>query len=211
MKIGTKTYAALAVLLMTLGLPFAAVENAEARTQTEILLAQYACNLECDDSQVACNSGCCILNGRLCGGRCITSCQGTADTCKSDCALSSLGGALTTSAFFDTVTIAPSGRLIRVGGPFLCPQAATVDLNVTLTQNGVGAVASGATHFTCPRGETTFGFDVSVDGNTTFLPLGTAQACGTARVRAGKGLSLDSFQWCRDVTVVPEGVELQDE
>jgi len=211
MKIGTKTHAALAVLLIALGLAFAVAENAEALNQVDVLFAQYACNLGCDSQQAACNSGCCILNGRLCGGRCITGCQTTGDNCKSDCAFTSIGGVLTTSAFFDTFTIARNGRIIRVGGPVLCPQDATVDLNVTVTQNGVGAVASGATHFTCPRGETTFGFDVSVDGNTPFVPLGAAQACGTARVRAGGGRSLDSFQWCRDVTVVPEGVELQDE
>jgi hypothetical protein len=198
-----------AVLLVAISLGLVATDRAQAATsQFEIMVQIANCFVGCDSRQTACNSGCCILGGLLCGGRCINKCQATSDQCKNDCNLTAIGGT-PEGAFFDTVTLATNQRTLHIGGPFFCPEGATADLDVTLTQHGIGAVAQGRAHIQCPvDGDTSFALDASTVGNTLFKPLGKAQACGTARIHSAS-LSLDSFQWCREVTVLPEGVELQ--
>ncbi len=196
-----------AVLVAAAALDLVASGTAHALKTEDVVIAQFNCNVGCDSAQTTCNGGCCILGGRLCSGKCITTCQATADQCKADCASAAIG-ATSSGAFADTATIARNGRTIAIEGPFVCPQGGTADLEVTLTQD-TGAVAKGTTRFECPAGnETSFALDLNTIGNTRFHGLGAAQACGAARITA-PGVTVDAFQWCRDVTVVPEGVDLE--
>jgi hypothetical protein len=92
----------------------------------------------------------------------------------------------------------------------VCPAGATTDLGVTLTQTVTGAVAVGQGRVACAEGETTFAIDAKTVGATEFLSGPPVTACGAAQVRSG-GLVLESFQWCRDITLVPEGLQLEDD
>jgi len=59
----------------------------------------------------------------------------------------------------------------------------------------------------CEADEAAFDATVQTIGSATFLPLSKAQACGVARIHAAD-INLDSFQWCREITLAPETVEL---
>ena len=55
----------------------------------------------------------------------------------------------------------------------------------------------------------TFATRAMVLGNTKFQALSPATACGVARIHAG-AQGVRALQWCRQVTVLPEGIELEE-
>jgi hypothetical protein len=156
------------------------------------------CKLDCSSTHAECSASCCGLI--LCGKRCLTGCQISLEGCNEACDTSD-------GAFFDTAVLANGGRRLQLGGPFVCPEGAKADIAVTLTQGG--AVATGQTSLRCPAGETSFSVDAHVIGNAAFAPASAVRACAVAQTSTvGQGIS--SFQWCRDVTPLPDGVQLED-
>jgi len=198
---------ATAALLVALGLVLAIPTRARAAYPAEVFASYSNCLVGCDSQQSTCNSGCCFLF--LCGKKCLNSCQSAETVCQEGCS-NTYFGSTNDGAFFDEASLSSNGRSIRLGGPFQCPEAAVGDLAVSVTQSGNGALATGSVRIACPAGETTFSVDANAIGAATFRPLGKVQACGTARIQT-RDLSLDAFQWCREVTLVPAGVDLQDE
>jgi hypothetical protein len=188
------------ILLVVLGsVVCGAGRTVEAATSKPIT-GTITCVDTCSQNRVSCNAGCCFLF--ICKKSCVQDCGVAEVTCLDGCLDSS-------GAFFDTAVVADDGRAIHVGGPFACPKGATADVSVTLTQDGTGAVASGTTRLRCPDGDTAFGIEAHAVGGSRFRPATAAQACAVAQVHA-LGRSIASFQWCRDVTLLPEGVELEE-
>jgi hypothetical protein len=89
-----------------------------------------------------------------------------------------------------------------------CPEGAKAKISVTLTQLS-GAIAQGETRVVCPAGETSFTVRAVVDGKPRFQAPSTATACAVAQIRFG-GQDLQALQWCRDITLLPDGVELEE-
>jgi hypothetical protein len=108
----------------------------------------------------------------------------------------------------DTAAFGHEGRGARVGGPLFCPVGATADIEVTVTQAGSSAIATGRTHARCTAGETSFTVDVKA-GSTPLQAAGTALACGAAWIHDG-AQGFDAFQWCREITLLPEGGQLEN-
>lgn len=169
-----------------------------AASRTQTIINQSNCQSECTISLRSCTAGCCGTT--TCGKTCVGVCDATYNVCLNICGFAAIDG-----AFFDTATIAPNGRRIRVGGPLSCPEGATADLSFSLSQSD-GAIATGQANVEC-GGDTTYTADVHTQGSNSFEPFAATQACGVARIHAAN-LSLNALQWCRDITVVPEGVEL---
>jgi hypothetical protein len=195
-----------AVLLVAIGFILLDAKGARATFSKEVFASYSNCLVGCDSSQTTCNTGCCGI--LFCRKGCLSTCQSAETTCQGGCSDAAFGGG-SDGAFFDEATVSANGRTIRVGGPLQCPEGATADVAVTLTQAGSGAVATGEVRVPCPAGEGSFSADAHATGAAGFKPLGKVHACGTARIQAANQ-SLDAFQWCRDVTIVPEGVELGD-
>lgn len=199
-----------AVLLMAIGFVLFAASGAFA--SKSVIIKQFNCNVDCDGAQKTCNSGCCGPFGLICSGNCISNCQSSADACKAGCASGAIGATSSESAFDDTATIAPNGRIITISGPLSCSEGGTADIQVTITQNN-GAIAEGNTRILCPdteeRTEYSFTLNARTIGGVNFQAPGIAKACGVARIGAAN-LTLDALQWCREVTILPEGVELED-
>jgi len=194
------------VLVGAFGLELAAPRGVRASTTAEIVELANCYNVCTQDYEI-CNAGCC---GRFfCSSKCIGGCSQNVKSCRGGCTLF-CSTCNPDGAFFPTAAIARGGRIIRVGGPFICPNGATTDLDVTLTQTATGAVAKGQARVACADGETTFAAAASTVGDTAFLSGPPVTACGAAQVRSG-GLVLESFQWCRDITLLPEGVQLEDD
>lgn len=210
LKVSRVTSFAGVLLLLAIG--FSLFVSAEALASKSATIAtQFNCNVDCDSTQTTCNKGCCGPFGLLCSGTCINSCQTKADACKLSCANAAIGATSATTDFFDTATIGPEGRIITLGGPLSCSEGGTADLQVTLTQHN-GAIAKGSTKIQCPnveeRAEYSFTLDVRTTGGVNFQVPGTALACGIRRIGAAN-ITLDAWQWCREITILPEGVELQ--
>jgi hypothetical protein len=156
------------------------------------------CKLDCTSTHAECSASCCGII--FCGKRCLNGCQISLEGCNEACDTSD-------GAFFETAVLAHGGRRLRLGGPFVCPEGAQAEIAVTLTQGG--AVASGQTTLRCPAGETAFSVDAHAIGNATFQPASAVRACAVARTQTvGQGIS--AFQWCRDVTPLPDGVQLEE-
>jgi hypothetical protein len=192
--------------LLAIGLVSAAPPGAHAAKIVDIIVEQNNCLAECSQDTKACTTACC--SRLLCRSSCVDACNSNLNICNADCS-TFCSTCSPDSAFFDTATISGDGRLVNVGGPLVCPESATADLDVTLTQKGTGAVATGHVRAQCPPSETTFAVAVQTTGSTSFLPLSKVQACGTAWIH-GANLSLDSFQWCREITLVPAGFQLEE-
>jgi len=175
-------------------------------SREEVLVTLTNCNAGCDSTASTCSAGCCGV--LFCGKRCIGGCNTQETQCKEGCSLSAIGGT-STSAFFDTAVISRDGRLVRLGGPLFCPESATADIDVTVTQSAGSAAGTGHARLRCPGDETSFTADVNAAGGNAFQAPGTAQACGTAWIHAGT-TGLAAFQWCREITLLPENVQLEE-
>src|SRR5262249_18943309 len=160
------------------------------------------CTNTCAEEEGPCQAECC---GRIfCKRSCLGTCADNERGCEAGC-YDRLGGE-PESAFFDTATLSPQGRAIHASGPLQCPEGAVAEISVTLSQLS-GAIAKGETRVVCPDGETTFTVRTVVVGKPGFQALSTAQACATALIRSGSQ-SIRTLQWCRGVTLVPDGVTL---
>ena len=201
MRSGRHATSILGVAILLFVLAIVTTPTAWAASRTQTLVNQANCQSECTTNLRSCTSGCCGTT--TCGKTCLGVCDATYNTCVNICGFAALDG-----AFFDTATLSPNGRLIHVGGPLSCPEGATADLHFTLTQAD-GAVATGQVKVQCPAGDTSYTAVVHTKGKNAFEPFTTTQACGLARIHAAN-LSLNAFQWCRDITVVPEGIDLED-
>jgi hypothetical protein len=197
------------VLLAAISLVLADSDRSHALKTIDPVLEAAACYATCGTTLNTCTAQCCGV--LFCSKRCVDTCNSHYSNCLDNCiAFCGNSSCDPDGAFFDTATIAGNGRSIRIGGPFDCPETAIADLDVTLTQSASGAVATGHAQLKCPLDDETFTVDVHTDGNARFLPLTGVQACATAHVHAVNS-SIDAFQWCREVTLLPEGLELQDE
>ena len=197
---------AAAALLVAGALVLVDSQSAEATYSAQVFANYSNCLVGCDSAQTTCNGGCCGF--LFCRKGCLSGCQSQETTCQGGCSDSAFGTS-SDGAFFDDATVSRNGRTIRLGGPLECPEDVTADIGVTLTQAGNAAVATGQVRVVCAAGEGSFSVDAHAIGAPTFQALGSVHACGTARIQAANH-SLDAFQWCRDITIVPEGVELQD-
>jgi hypothetical protein len=193
-------------VLIGIGLATLLCSVAQAKTQAEILIELNNCNAGCDATASSCTSGCCGI--LFCRKSCITSCDSSESLCKENCS-GSVIGATTTSAFFDTATISQRGRFLRVGGPLVCPDGATADIDVSVTQSNSATVGTGSAHVRCEAGETSFTTTVRAEGTGAFQPASGARACGTARIHAA-GDAIEALQWCRDITLLPDGIQLEE-
>jgi hypothetical protein len=196
------------MFLISSGLVLVDSTAAHATFSAAVFASYSNCLVGCDAKQTTCNQGCCILGGRLCGGGCLNTCQAAETTCGLACSDSAFGTS-SDGAFFNEATVSRNGRTISLGGPLECPEDTTADIDVTLTQGTNGALATGQVHVVCPEGEGSFSVDAHANGAPIFQALGKVHACGTARIQAANH-RLDAFQWCRDITILPEGVELED-
>ena len=102
-----------------------------------------------------------------------------------------------------------NGRSIYISGPLDCPEGGTATIDVTVTHEG-GAIAGGQAKVQCQADTAEFTATLATNGANVFPPLSQVKACGTAQI-SRRGANASAFQWCRDVTLVPEGVELQDD
>jgi len=189
-----------------IGLATLFATGAQAKTQADILIEWGNCNLGCDSQSRSCSAGCCGLI--FCRRSCIGGCDATEDSCKNDCAAAAVG-APSSGNFVGTAVSSPRGRSLRVSGPLVCPKGATADVDVLVAQESSAAVGVGGDRVRCTAGETTFTAVVQVDGKGAFQPASEAHACATARIHA-RGKNLQVLHWCQDITVLPEGVGLED-
>jgi hypothetical protein len=158
----------------------------------------------CSISQTGCVNGC----GFFFNKSCVTNCNTNSTNCQNDCWSSSIL-ADPDGAFDDTAALAPNGRSIAISGPLVCPEGGTATIGVTLTQE-TGAIAEGQAKVQCRADTTEFSARLATIGSNVFQPFGEATACGTAQI-ARQGSNGAAFQWCRQVILVPEGAELQDD
>jgi hypothetical protein len=170
----------------------------------EVLAARIECVKACLVEEGVCQAGCC---GRIfCRKSCLGACFTNEGVCETDCDVR-LGGD-PDGAFFDTAASLRGGRVLRLSGPLQCPAGATVDLSVTVTQHA-GPIARGHISRVCPVDEGSFTARAVAIGSSKFQPLSAATACAVARIHTGSQ-GVNSIQWCRDVTILPPGVELED-
>jgi len=177
---------------------------AQATKEEDTILDLLVCYRECQRDEAACAPSCC---GRFfCGTHCLSNCAETRLACEHNC--SDLFGGPTSSAFFDTVTLSPKAHAILASGLLQCPEGAEAEISVTLSQLS-GAIAQGETRVVCPAEETSFTVRAVVVGKPSFQALSTATACAVAQIHSG-ARALRTLQWCRNVTVLPDGVGLEE-
>jgi hypothetical protein len=196
-----------ATLVVAIASIVLAMSDAHAAFPADVFADYSNCLVGCDNTQESCSAGCCILGGRLCSARCLNNCQSAESLCQTNCSTQYFGS-FDDGAFFPQATLRRNQRDVRLGGPFECPAGGVADLAVTLTQQREGAVGTGQVRVPCaPDGS--FVVDVHTIGAAKFRPFSSAQACGAAHVQAAN-VSFDAFQWCREVTIVPDGFELEE-
>ena len=194
--IGGTSLIAISVLILLVG-------QAQAK-KDEKLLQLIQCTNNCLTEEATCQSGCC---GRIfCKKSCLGVCFDNERVCEGSCDISFQGDP--DGEFADVATQGPKGRALRITGPLRCPANAVVDLSVTLSQS-TGAIAKGQLKLTCPDGDTNFAARALVIGSTKFQPLSPATACAVARIHVG-AQGVRALQWCRELTVLPEGTELEE-
>lgn len=191
------------VFLAAVGLVVGFSEEAHAKKDAN-LIARIQCANDCLSEESACQAGCCGLF--LCRRSCLGTCFTNEGICEADCDIRL--GDDPDGAFFDTVTPEREGHALRVSGPLQCPVGAVAEVRVTVTQNA-GPVAKGHVRVACPAADDAFSVRAVVLGSSRFQPLSTATACGVARIHAGTQ-GVNAFQWCRDVTVLPQGIQLEE-
>jgi hypothetical protein len=81
-----------------------------------------------------------------------------------------------------------------------CAVGQIVTVDVEITQTASAALATAQTEAVCTGELQYWSATVAVDGTDRFRP-GLARACGVATTRDG-GAVTDTFEWCRDVTLV---------
>lgn len=165
------------------------------------------CTDECNVTAKGCKVRCCVFRDGFCSKSCMRACARTESTCVDGCR--DLPGTFIVGAFAETATVKQEGRLLMVSGPFKCQEGALATVEVRVTESSTGALGGGATRVKCVADEIQFTLPVRVVSGQKFGQVGMATACGTARIQ-NRGKRLDSFQWCRDVVLLPEGTELRD-
>jgi hypothetical protein len=176
---------------------------AEAATEAE-LTELIRCTNGCRSSEGSCSGECC---GRIfCKKSCLGSCAQTRIACEEGCY--DQVGTASSGAFFETASLSGNGRLIQTSGPLQCPEGAIATISVTVSQSP-GIIARGQSRVACPAGEGSFTVRAVARSKTKFHAPSTATACAVAQIRIG-ARDVDALQWCRDLSVLPGGVELED-
>jgi hypothetical protein len=194
------------VLLLAVGFSIIAPSNSQAFTEKQLSQMwnnALACSASCGQGLSQCVGGCGLFFHR----RCVNDCNGDYNTCYDGC-WADTPFVETSSAFDNTATLVGNGRTIRISGPLTCPEGAKATIDVTLTQEG-GAVATGRVKVQCQADTAEFAADLKKTGRNEILPFGAAQACGVAQI-SRQSENATALQWCREVTVLPEGVQLED-
>ncbi len=192
--------------IVSLACVFFASGRAQAATSKAVADELSTCYDGCLRGYVSCTPTCCGI--LFCRKDCVIGCFQQLDGCDADCR-AFCSTCDPDGAFDDTATIARDGRTVRIGGPLRCAEGATADIDVTITQGAGGAVATGHARVSCPDHDTSFTLDARTTAQAAFVPASTVHACGTARIHAA-AVDVDSFQWCRDVTLLPQGVDLDE-
>jgi hypothetical protein len=148
-----------------------------------------------------CINNCCNQNTSLCGSNCTNSMNGSlciaacSDLCN-EC-LAGKTKRITISAFDTTADLKRNARAIAISGPFQCDSGGEFTVEISISQQGTGAVAHGLTHGTCTGDEQGFSAVAHAHAAAPFTG-GTAQACGLAVVTS-HGAPTDAVQWCREI------------
>ena len=195
------------VLLGAISCSLAVVADAEAYSERQLTQAwgnYTGCVNGCSISQSGCVNNCGVFFNKSC----VTNCNTNSTNCQNDC----WSGSILSdpdAAFDETAVLAPNGRSILISGPLDCPEGGTATIDVTVTHDA-GAIAGGQAKVQCVADTKEFTARLATNGVNVFQPLSQVKACGTAQIsrRAANGAA---FQWCRDVILVPEGTELQDD
>ena len=189
-----------------IALTIALCSGASARTFEETLVDLGICYNRCSLTSQTCTKGCCGI--LICKKGCVLGCDSALTSCKTQCETDIVGNPLG-SAFFDDAVVSRNGRSVRVGGPLACVNGAVVDILVTLTQQSTGAIATGQAQVPCSEETDSFSLQANATGTAGFDAPGAIDACGAAKIRSGS-VAIDAFQWCRTLTAVPKGVELEE-
>jgi hypothetical protein len=171
-----------------------------------------ACTDACSVLRDLCSSDCvernCLISKlSICAGDaitiCLSTCSSRASACRSNCYVA--------SSDVDAVArLADSGRRLIVTGPLQCDEGLEVrDLHVSVIQTGVGATAEGRGRLTCTGGGQSWSVDAVLHGPGQLRPFDVAEVCAVADF-GQPGLEVEVKRWCRQVTVLPAGVELED-
>jgi hypothetical protein len=193
------------VLLVAIGLGLGIVGPAHAYSERQLTQAwdiYTGCVGGCSSSRTGCVNNCGVFFNKSC----VTNCNTTSTNCQNDCWSSSILSD-PDSAFDDVALLARNGRSIYVSGPLDCPEGGTATIEVRLTHE-TGAIAQGQAKVQCGAGTKDFTATLATNGSTVFPPYSEVKACGTAQI-ARRGANASAFQWCRDVTLVPEGVAVE--
>ncbi len=102
--------------------------------------------------------------------------------------------------FTSTLILKPNHRVILAGGHVGCTASETFNIEATITQESTGAVAVGYTQGFC-TGERQIWDAIAPARGPAQFEVGPALACGLLRTRL-RGQVTDSFQWCKNVTLV---------
>ena len=203
-NIAQRARLATATVLVAMALIVTSAGPAPAATEQQ-LIDLINCTDSCRAGERGCQSPCC---GRVfCKRSCLFDCSEENKTCLRGC-YDNLGGS-PSGAFFESARLFPKAHVIRASGPLLCPEDAEADISVTISQSS-GAIAQGRTRVVCPAGESKFTVrTLAVGGKPDFQELGTATACAVAQIYVGSQ-SVETLQWCRDVTLLLGGHRLED-
>jgi hypothetical protein len=194
-----------AVLLVAIGLDLGVVDHASAYSERQLTQAwdvYTGCVSGCSSSRTGCVNNCGIFFNKSC----LTNCNTTSTNCQNDC----WSGSILSdpdSAFDEVALLARNGRSIYISGPLDCPEGGTATIDVTVTHE-TGAIAGGQAKVQCRADTKEFTATLATNGSTAFPPYSEVKACGTAQI-ARQGANASAFQWCRDVTLVPEGVHVE--
>jgi hypothetical protein len=96
----------------------------------------------------------------------------------------------------------------RAGGRAAVPEGAVATISVTISQSP-GTIARGQSRVACRAGEGSFTVRAVARGKSQFQVPSTATVCAVAQIRIG-ARDIEVLQWCRDVSVLPGGVELEE-
>jgi hypothetical protein len=195
------------VLIVAIGFGVAVVGDAEAYSERQLTQAWSSytgCVNGCSISQTGCVNNCGVFFNKSC----VTNCNTNSVNCQNDC----WSGSILSdpdSAFDDTAVLAPNGRSIDISGPLVCPEGGTATIDVTLTHE-TGAIAEGQAKVQCVADTTQFTARLATNGSNVFPPFSQVTACGTAQI-SRRGFNAAAFQWCREVILIPQGAELQND
>ena len=164
-----------------------------------------SCLGECSLASDSCYANACILCIKgycRCSDSAIFTCHTSDLICQTGCNISF------SSDIDSPARVSKTGRHIAVSVPVECPEVRDVTfLRVTVTQHVVGAIAEGSTRGACTGETQRFIVDAEVLGNTTFGAPGIAQVCAVSQIGL-PSQPIESKQWCRDITLIPEGFDL---